>query len=135
MPKADVPGTVSSVYIGFDTSHRFEQIHGPIMEHVISLLTGRSSFEAGLIWKSGTSQPNAALQLVKRMTIFVNSVSYWDIHQRSYGLAEETRGQVGLRTFCRGIDVELQASWTTMRGPFSNWTWMCIDLDLTFPVQ
>lgn len=43
MPKADSLGTVSSVYIGFDTKHHFEQIHGPIMEHVISLLTGRSS--------------------------------------------------------------------------------------------
>lgn len=43
MPKPDSPGTVSSVFIGFDTKHHFEQIHGPIMEHVISLLTGRST--------------------------------------------------------------------------------------------
>ncbi len=43
MPKADSPGTVSSIFVAFDTKHHFEQIHGPIMEHVISLLTGRSS--------------------------------------------------------------------------------------------
>ena len=43
MPKADIPGTVSSVFLAFDTKHHFEQVHGPIMEHVISLLTGRSS--------------------------------------------------------------------------------------------
>ena len=43
MPKADSPGTVSSIFVAFDTKHDFEQIHGPIMEHVITLLTGRSS--------------------------------------------------------------------------------------------
>ena len=43
MPKPDSPGTVSSIYVSFDTKHKFEQIHGPILEHVISLLTGRSS--------------------------------------------------------------------------------------------
>ena len=42
MPQADSPGTVSSVFIAFDTAHNFVQIHGPIMEHVITLLTGRS---------------------------------------------------------------------------------------------
>ena len=43
MPKADAPGTVSSIFVAFDTKHHFEQIRGPIMEHVITLLTGRSS--------------------------------------------------------------------------------------------
>ena len=45
MSKADTPGTVSSIFVAFDTKHHFEQIHGPIMEHVITLLTGRSSDE------------------------------------------------------------------------------------------
>lgn len=43
MPKADLPGTVSSIFVSFDEKHKFEQIHGSIMEHVITLLTGRSS--------------------------------------------------------------------------------------------
>ena len=43
MPHVDSPGTVSSIFVAFDTKHKFEQIHGPIMEHVISLLTGRST--------------------------------------------------------------------------------------------
>lgn len=42
--QGDPDGTVSSIFISYDTKHHFEQIHGRIWEHVITLLTG-SSFE------------------------------------------------------------------------------------------
>ena len=40
--EGDPDGNVSSVFISYDTKHHFEEIHGRIWEHVITLLTGRS---------------------------------------------------------------------------------------------
>lgn len=40
--KRDLQDTVSSVFISYDTKRDFEQIHGRIWDHVITLLTGMS---------------------------------------------------------------------------------------------
>ena len=40
--EGDSRDTVSSIFISYDTKHNFEQIHGQVWDHVITLLTGRS---------------------------------------------------------------------------------------------
>jgi hypothetical protein len=42
LQERDSPDLVSSVFISYDTKHDFEQIHGPVWDHIISLLTGLS---------------------------------------------------------------------------------------------
>jgi hypothetical protein len=42
LQERDLQDTVSSVFISYDTKHDFEQIHGRVWDHVITLLTGMS---------------------------------------------------------------------------------------------
>lgn len=42
LQERDSQDTVSSVFISYDTKHDFEQIHGRIWDHIITLLTGIS---------------------------------------------------------------------------------------------